>query len=128
MAVEDRPTTSVIIPAYRASTLPACLERVLTQDYADRFEVVVCVSADDASQLPVLPADDRLQVLTHVPRLSAAAARNRAVAASRGRLLAFTDADALPNGDWLTQLTAASRDHLCVAGAVLNGTPDSAAG
>ena len=84
MAVDDRPTTSVIIPAYRASTLPQCLDRVLAQDYSDSFEVIVCMSADDASQLLTLPADDRLRVLTHVPRLSAAAARNRAVAASRG--------------------------------------------
>ena len=29
---------------------------------------------------------------------------------------------------WLRQLVSASEDHLCVAGAVLNGTPDSAAG
>ena len=128
MAVDDRPTTSVIIPAYRASTLPRCLDRVLAQDYTDRFEVIVCVSADDASELPTLPVDDRLRVLTHVPRLSAAAARNRAVAASRGRLLAFTDADAIPDVDWLQRLTAASNEHHCVAGAVLNGTPDSAAG
>ena len=128
MAVDHQPTTSVIIPAYRASTLTACVERVLAQDYDEPYEVIVCVSADDASQLPALPHDDRLRVLTHVARLSAAAARNRAVAASRGQLLAFIDADAMADVDWLRQLVSASKDHLCVAGAVLNGTPDSAAG
>jgi glycosyltransferase involved in cell wall biosynthesis len=128
MAVDHRPTTSVIIPAYRASTLPECIDRVLAQDYTDSFEVVVCMSADDASELLSLPSDARLRVLTHVPRLSAAAARNRAVAASRGQLLAFTDADAMVDVDWLRQLVSASSDRLCVAGSVLNGTPGSAAG
>ncbi|MGH9027013.1 MAG: glycosyltransferase [Acidimicrobiia bacterium] len=121
---------SVVVPAYRANrTLPGCVASILEQRVDRSFEVVVVVSADTVAELPALDPDPRLRVITHVPRLTAAAARNRGVAESTGQLLAFTDADVVVPPDWLGELVAAA-DHgrLCVAGAVRNGTPDSAAG
>lgn len=119
---------SVVVPAYRAASLARCVTRLLDQVIDEPVEVIVCVSADRASELPVLVDDPRLRVLTHVPRLPAAVARNRAAASSTGRMIAFTDADAMAQPDWLSQLAAACEGHLCVAGAVGNGTPKSAAG
>jgi glycosyltransferase involved in cell wall biosynthesis len=123
-----RAAVSVIVPAYRAPTLPECLERLLAQQLDEPFEVIVCVSADTPAELPALPPSPQLQVLEHVPRLSAAQARNRAVKASSGSVLVFTDADAFVQPGWLAALLQASKDRMCVAGAVENGTPDSAAG
>lgn len=120
---------SVVVPAYNANdTLPACIEALLSQRYPGTFEVIVCASADGPSGLPEAPADGRVRMLTHVPRLSAAAARNKAIQIARGRSLAFTDADVLVSVDWLDTLMAASAGRLCVAGAVCNGTPDSRVG
>lgn len=122
---------SVIVPAYRAgTTLGACVEHLLCQRFAGSYEVIVAVSADDDDQLPRLPSDPRLKVLSHVPRLSAAAARNRGAAAAGGRMLAFTDADVMAPDGWLATLTAAAEDApgCAVAGAVTNGTPASAVG
>lgn len=120
---------SVVIPAYRAGdTLPRCIQALLCQQYSGSFEIIVCASADSHSELPDAPADSRVRMLTHVPRLSAAAARNKAMQMARGRIIAFTDADVLVPVDWLARLMEASAGRLCVAGAVRNGTPHSSVG
>lgn len=120
---------SVIVPAYRAErTLARCVRSLLDQRFDGSFEVIVCVSADDEEGLPDLDEDPALRVLTNVPRLGAAAARNRAATQARGRLLVFTDADVEADPGWLTALAAAAAGGACVAGAVRNGTPGSGPG
>lgn len=120
---------SIVVPAYRAdSTIARCLSSLLNQDFQAGYEVVLCVSADQTGDLPSLDKHPRLKVLTHVPRLSAAAARNRAAAETRGRLIAFTDADVVADAGWLDRLVSAADWSPCVAGSVLNGTPESTIG
>ena len=121
---------SVIVPAYRAAaTIGRCVDSLLNQRFDGTYEVILSASADEVDSLPELSAHPALTVLTHVPRLSAAAARNRGVAAARGRLLAFTDADVEVDPTWLAELArAAAARGDCVAGAVCNGTPESDAG
>ncbi|MGH2719896.1 MAG: glycosyltransferase family 2 protein [Actinomycetota bacterium] len=128
--IDDGPVDiSVIVPAYRAgATLGDCAASLLHQQYRGSFEVIVSASADTVEELPSLPADSRLTVLTHVPRLPAATARNRAAAVARGRLLAFADADVIADPSWLSELERAAEGVRCVAGSVRNGTPASAAG
>jgi glycosyltransferase involved in cell wall biosynthesis len=120
---------SVVVPAYRApSTLSQTVSLLLNQG-VDDLEVIVVASADRNEELPVLDDDPRLRLVTHVPRLGAAQARNRGAAHGQGDYVAFTDADVLPSPSWLRELIAASEDgSLCVAGSVRNGTPESAAG
>jgi len=126
---DDLPLVSIIIPAYRSElTLNRCLASVLAQDL-DSFEVVLCLSADRERDIPAIEQSPRLRVLTSVPRLSAAEARNRAVADARGELLAFIDADVLATEGWLSALVdASSAGTRCVGGSVANGTPESAVG
>ncbi len=121
---------SVIVPAYRAeATLERTVASLLAQEFSGSYEILVSASADDAVDLPQLPDDPRLHMVSHLPRSRAAAARNRAVTRAAGRLLAFTDADVVAAPDWLEQLVGASESGTrCVAGSVLNGTPKSAAG
>lgn len=120
---------SVVVPAYNSgATLQRCVDSLLRQDFNGSFEILVCASADTDDSLPSLRSDPDLRILTHVPRLGAAAARNRAAAEANGRAIAFTDADVEVAGDWLERLAAASGGVRCVAGSVVNGTPDSAVG
>jgi GT2 family glycosyltransferase len=120
---------SIVVPAYRAdSTLARCLGSLLEQEFAGGYEVILCVSADQSGELPSLEKHPRLKVLTHVPRLGAAAARNLAATEARGRLIAFTDADVVANAGWLARLVAAADFSPCVAGSVVNGTPESTIG
>ncbi len=79
MAVDQPPTTSIIVPAYQEPALQLCIDRILAQECDEPFEVIVCVSADDPAELPSLRADPRLQVLAFGERVPAAIARNRAV-------------------------------------------------
>jgi glycosyltransferase involved in cell wall biosynthesis len=120
---------SVVVPAYRAdATLTECVQSLLHQRFAGRFDVVVVASADSPDGLPTLPSHPLLRVVGRTPRHSAAAARNLGAALSRGRAIAFTDADVVAPPDWLERLTAAGAGGCCVAGSVANGTPDSVAG
>jgi GT2 family glycosyltransferase len=121
---------TVIIPVYKYyDHLQTTVDSVLTQDFDGDIEVIVGASADDASQLPTLRPDPRVKIRTHIPALSGAAARNMAAEEASGGYLAFTDADVVTLPGWVTELVAASSNGTyCVAGAIVNGTPDSASG
>jgi glycosyltransferase involved in cell wall biosynthesis len=116
VAARDRvPVVSVIVPAHdAASTLVACLEALLDQDYPDgAFEVIV---VDDGS------ADDTAAVAARYPvrvirqaHAGAGAARNRGARAALGAVLLFTDADCRPQPGWLAAM-AAPFDDPAVAG------------
>ena len=86
------PSVSAIIPVYNGEQfLATALESVLAQDYVP-FEIVVC---DDGStdSTPELLASYPTLTVVRQENLGAAAARNAAVAASAGELVAFFDAD-----------------------------------
>jgi GT2 family glycosyltransferase len=121
---------SVILPAYDSwGTLPEALEALRPEvDRPDRELILVessgtCTPEDLARRWPwattfALPA-----------RMLPGYARNFALAHARGELLAFTDADALPEPGWLDELERALPPSAeAVAGVVVNGTPWSRVG
>jgi GT2 family glycosyltransferase len=105
------PSTSVIVPAYNAAdTIAGCLEALLAQDYpAERLQII---AVDNRS------TDDTAAVMRRYPVLvreerdvqSSYAARNTGLAAARGSVLLFTDADCLPEPSWARRLVAALAD------------------
>lgn len=103
----DRPRVSVIIPVRDDPRLAACLDAVLQQTYrADLVEVVV---ADNGSSTPVAESFAHLSGIRWAsePAGGSYAARNAAVRVSTGTVLAFTDADCLPEPSWLEESVAA---------------------
>ena len=116
------PVVSVIVPVYNDEAgLAMCLQALEEQTYpGDRYEVVV---VDNGSARPVSPM---LAAYAHAVAASEAApgsyaARNRGIVASRGQVLAFTDADCRPAPDWLASGVAALEEHTgcgLVAGAI----------
>ena len=105
----DLPFVSVIIPHYQDLTgLKLCLASLDAQTYPrDRFDVVL---ADNNS--PVGPAAVEQLVagrakLIVVTEKGAGPARNGAVAASRGEVLAFIDSDCVAEPAWLMEGVAA---------------------
>jgi glycosyltransferase involved in cell wall biosynthesis len=92
--VGDRPLVSAIMPAFQAEAfLEEAIASVLAQDYSP-FEVVVCDDGSTDRTPEILAAFPQLRTIRQ-PNAGAGAARNAAVAASRGELLAFFDADDL---------------------------------
>jgi GT2 family glycosyltransferase len=83
------------------------------------------VSLDDA----VGPVRGRLALLVaELPHAGPAAARNAGAQRARGRFLAFTDDDCLPDRGWLRALAGSlQRDATrLVGGRTVNGLPDNA--
>jgi glycosyltransferase involved in cell wall biosynthesis len=113
-SLDDRlsaiPLVSVIIPAYNAAaTLQATLESVAAQDYTN-FEVVVVndgskdATGDIADKFAA--SDSRFRIL-HKTNGGVAAARNLAIAETRGDFIATLDADDLWRADKLSAQVAA---------------------
>lgn len=113
------PVASVIVPAFNAaSTLPATLEALGAQVLTDPFEVIVVDDGSSDGTVEVARAASLPVTLLEQPNLGPAAARNRGAAAASGRVLAFTDADCVPEPDWLAAGLAALERADLVQGAV----------
>ncbi len=122
VAVNDRETTakktrgvtveiSVIVPVYlQWDLVPPLLDALAAQSLApEAFEVILVDNGrDEAVGRPAAPANVRLIRCT-TP--GSYAARNAGIAAARGRLLAFTDADCRPEPHWLGALVTAAREE-----------------
>lgn len=92
---------SVIIPTYKDwSRLKLCLEALSKQSYTeDQFEVIV-VNNDPKEACPFrLPAAN-MKIITEA-KPGSYAARNAGVKIAKGKILAFTDSDCLPETPWL---------------------------
>jgi len=96
---------SVIIPAFNAGkTLPDTLVALKQQSVSpDEYEVIV---VDDGSTDETAALAHRFgaQCITQ-PNRGPAAARNHGVRVARGEIILFTDADCIPDRDWIRQMT-----------------------
>lgn len=93
---------SVVIPTYHDwEGLEICLAALRAQTLPrDQFEIVVADNASSARAPELIPADI---VYVHAPDGYSYAARNRGIAEARGAILAFTDADCIPEPRWLEE-------------------------
>ena len=95
-------TVSVIVPVHDdVDGLRRCLAAIAAQ-HRPADEVVVV----DSASSPPLSLPDTAPTATRLVRVAEAGsyhARNAGVAASSGRVVAFTDADCVPTADWLAR-------------------------
>ncbi len=107
---------SVVIPTLnRASKLERCLGALSRQSSDADFEIRGAEGGSTDGTLRLLEGSDlpNLSFLIERKR-GAGAARNSAVRAARGSLVAFTDDDCVPGPDWLSGLRAAlPEDQKC---------------
>jgi glycosyltransferase involved in cell wall biosynthesis len=92
---------SVIIPTYRSwDLLEKCLEAISVQTFSEHFEVLV-VNNDSDNTIPQhLKKYDNV-IFLHESKPGSYVARNTAIRFSKGEILAFTDADCIPQPTWL---------------------------
>jgi glycosyltransferase involved in cell wall biosynthesis len=101
------PRVSVVIGAYDAAeTIARCLEALRRQTYRD-FEVILIDSSPDEETVRIASGFPEIVFEHSASRLFCHEARNRAIAHSRGELLACLDADVYPRPEWLAELVAA---------------------
>lgn len=118
------PAVSVIVPARdAAATLPALLAALAAQELEAEFEVLL---VDDASRDATAAIAAAHPVVDRVlPGVGAGpgAARNEALAVARAALVAFTDADCVPDPGWLAAGLEAMGSADLVQGRVVAAGP-----
>jgi len=111
------PTVSVIIPSYRSWPL---IEQTLTalqrQTYRDAVEIIVVDSSDDGSHEQIAAAFPDVRLIHLTEQTNPGGARNRGIEAATAPLIAFVDADAVPEDRWLEKIVAAHEAHPDFAG------------
>ena len=108
--MEGEPLVSVIVPVWNeARRVGLCLDALAVQTLGrDRYEVIVVDNGSTDGTGDVLAARDGIAHLTE-PRAGSYAARNLGLAHARGRWIAFTDGDCIPDPDWLDRALAAAQ-------------------
>ncbi|MCL4477968.1 MAG: glycosyltransferase [Deltaproteobacteria bacterium] len=98
--ITPKPFFSIIVPSYnRHNLLDKLMNALSLQDYKD-FEVIV-VDQSDTVGVNKYHALDLLYI--HTDTKGAVKARNTASLYARGRFLAFTDDDCIPEKNWLKE-------------------------
>jgi len=127
---EGSPSLSVVIPSYNmAASIGRCLAAVVAQQTSASVEVIVVDSSVDGTPSLVRRSFPGV-TLIHLPqRESAAVARNIGIRRARAPIVAFLDADCIPDPGWAEAiLRTHASPHELVAGAVLPASPHSLTG
>lgn len=93
---------SIIIPVYNHSEcLKLCLKALENQTYSkDLYEIVVVDNASKEDIKTVLSQFNQAKY-TYESKPGSYSARNQGVSVAQGEILAFTDADCIPDSDWI---------------------------
>lgn len=113
---DSLPLVSIIIPAYNAaSTIRLCLDAVTQLDYPG-YETIV-VDNNSSDDTPQIVQQYPVRLLYERDVQGPHAATNTGIRAARGDVIAFTDADCVPDASWLRALVAPFTDpHVVAAG------------
>ncbi len=102
MNMASSPFVSVIIPVFNdADRLFQCLKALEKQTYpCDRHEIIVVDNASDHDIKGMSKTFENV-TFTYESRTGSYAARNRGIALAKGDVIAFTDADCIPDMHWI---------------------------
>lgn len=124
------PELSVIIPSYNSGRkIFRCIDAIKALESSAPFEIIVVDSSADGTG-EELELVDGIRLLRSSTKLYPGSARNQGAEMSSGRILCFTDADCIPESDWLKEIlnSIVEKDRTLVGGPILNGTPDNLVG
>jgi glycosyltransferase involved in cell wall biosynthesis len=108
----DRPDVlvSVIVPVKDdAERLRTCLQALERQSLAEQYEVIVVDNNSHDDPAAVVGEHHGVRLEFELAP-SSYAARNTGVRLARGKILAFTDSDCVPDADWLERGCAVTLD------------------
>lgn len=103
---------SVIVPVWNGARDIELLLRALEVQTAprERYEVLIVDNGSTDDTADVVRRFPFARLL-HEPRAGSYAARNHAIAEARGRFLLFTDADCVPDPDWVAMALRLAEAH-----------------
>ncbi len=117
------PRVTVAVPAYNAAaTLAPCLESLRALNYPDYETIVVDDGSKDDTAAVAERAGARVLRMEHK---GLGMARNAALEAASGEIVAFIDADACADRDWLYHLVEAMTRRDAAAGGGPNFAPSA---
>ena len=125
------PMVSVIVPVYNgAKSLPGLLNAMQKQTYPQRLiEIILADNNSDDGSDQLAKSFSNVQVVYERQIQNAGAARNKAMVSANGEIFAFTDADCVPEENWVEQGVEHLLHSKCdrMAGAILFAplSPDS---
>jgi glycosyltransferase involved in cell wall biosynthesis len=113
------PSVSIIVPIFNGErTIAKCLAAIEQQDYLGEWETIIVDNKSADGTRALLDCARFVRIVT-CPRPGPAAARNDGLSASLFDLVAFTDADCIPESNWLRELVAHLTPELVGVGGVL---------
>ena len=121
---------SIVIPSYNSrTTIPLALEALQSQKTAVAFEIILVDSSADGTADLVAARFPQVNLIRSEQRLYPGAGRNRGILAATGEILAFTDADCIPDPGWVEAIAQSHLHDIGVIGGVVdNANPEHAAG
>lgn len=119
------PRVSVIVPVYNAGkAIGRCIEALLSQDLPQADREVIIVDNGSTDSTADVVAGYPVDLIRENELVGSYAARNRGIAAARGAVLAFTDADCIPSQGWLRIALQAFEDsQVYLAGGEIQPAP-----
>jgi len=109
---EDMKDVSIVIPVYNSQTsLEMCLEALQAQTYpADCYEIIVVDNGSDKSvEAALMGRFPNVRCLVE-KTVGSYAARTLGVQHASGRIVAFTDADCIPDRNWVAKAIEAMKE------------------
>jgi glycosyltransferase involved in cell wall biosynthesis len=99
---------SVVVPFFNSERyIGECVEGLLSQTYPmEHYEIVMVNNNSTDASAHIVKRYPRVK-LVHEGKQGAYAARNRGIKEANGEIIAFTDPDCMPYGDWLREIEAA---------------------
>jgi GT2 family glycosyltransferase len=122
--LQSAPKASVVVAAYNAeATLGGCLDSLRNLNYPDYETIVVDDGSTDSTANIAESSGVRALRIEH---RGLAAARNAGIDAATGDIVAFIDADARADSDWLYHLVATLANRRAEAAGGPNFAPPAA--
>jgi len=102
---------SIVVPFHNEEKhIEECIQTLLRLDYdRDRYEILMINNNSTDRSVEIVSAYPDVRLLDE-KKPGDFAARNLGIAASRGRIIAFTDSDTAPDPDWLNQIVRVMDD------------------